>query len=260
MHTPAASSPAPLGLQRDDGSVDPALRRRSVRRAGGGALRAHGAGAGRRRATRRPAARGSHRAAMPARAGEEAVIVGAAAGHAGRATGSSRARASSPRRSGAGCRSVAYAHHAFGTARRARQRAQRAGPAVLEGGARRQRLAPRRARQIPHAVGVAWAARIAEGRRRGARLLRRGRDEQRRLPHRPQLRRRHAARRWWRCAATTAGRPAPRPRDRPRALASPSRRWRTACAAFASTAGTSWRCSAWCARRARGRWRAWAGR
>jgi pyruvate dehydrogenase E1 component alpha subunit len=157
MHTPAASSPAPLGLLRDDGSVDPACAdvlsdELAV------ALYEHMVLARavdeRLVALQREGAIASHASA----AGQEAVIVGAAAAmqDSDWIFPSSREFAAALWR---GMPLEAYAHHVFGTTGDAAQGRNAPDPPFWRA-ARVASASPLVGTQIPHAVGVAWAARI----------------------------------------------------------------------------------------------------
>jgi pyruvate dehydrogenase E1 component alpha subunit len=156
MHTPVAP-PTPLGLLRDDGSVDPghvavlsdelavaiyehmALARlfdeRLVSLQHDGVIASHASGAG-----------------------EEAVIVGAAAAMHDDdwLFPSSRELAAALWR---GMPLAAYAHHVFGTAQSAGCGRNAPDPPFWKA-ARVASVSPLVGTQIPHAVGVAWAARM----------------------------------------------------------------------------------------------------
>ena len=159
MHTPAASSPAPP--LREDGSVDPAVDRACADVLSDElavALYEHMVLARavdeRLVALQREGAIASHASA----AGQEALIVGAAAAmqDADWIFPSSREFAAALWR---GMPLVAYAHHAFGT-RGDAAHGQSAPDPPFWRAARVASASPLVGTQIPHAVGVAWAARI----------------------------------------------------------------------------------------------------
>ncbi len=217
MQTPACPPP-PVGALRDDGSVDsaqagPVADELAV------ALYEHMVLAreldDRLVALQREGRIASHSSAV----GEEAAIVGAAAASPRRGLGLSGL---------AGNRRGALAWDAArrvcappaGNGPERRKGAQCALPPFLEAHARGKRQPPLGHADSPRGGGGLGGA-CPQGRCGRPRVLRRGRHQQRGLPHGPELRRRDSSSCSSRCAATTAGRPARLHRGRRRAPGSP---------------------------------------